>query len=262
MRRNLGGQAGMSLVEATIILTVLAVLSAVIAPSMGDYVEEARATKAKEDVEAIGTGIIRLLRDTGLPCLSTITTPTISTGCTKAGRVDVLESTGTAPAVTAAAVTLPSGSHGNTVNATNNWPGSTSGNGADAGAGGGDDTNVGLNLTDTVDDQMVTNAPPYTAVSFTGGGGPRPGVGWRGAYVTGLTGGDPWGFKYYANTIYLTTASNADAGTTEGLLSAGWSRDVIVISAGSNGAIDTTLQSSNISAGSDDIIYTLQGSSR
>jgi Tfp pilus assembly protein PilE len=262
MRRKLGNQAGMSLVEATIILMVLAILTSVIAPSIGDYVEESRQVKAKEDVEAIGTGILRLLHDTGLPCLSTVATPTISTACTLVGRVDVVESTGTAPVVSAAAVTLPSGSHGNTANASNNWPGSTSGNGVDTNPGGGDDTNVGINLTDSLDDQLVTNAVPYTAVAFTGGGGPRNGVGWRGAYLTGLTGGDPWGYKYYANTIFLTTASNATAGTTEGLRSAGWTYDVIVISAGSNSSIDTPLMSANTSASIDDVIYTISGSSR
>jgi Tfp pilus assembly protein PilE len=252
----------MSLVEATIILMVLAVLTSVIAPSVGDYVEEARATKAKEDVEAIGTGIMRLTRDTGLPCLTTVSTATIATGCTLLGRVDVLLSTGSAPSVTAAAVTLPTGSHGNTANATNNWPGSTSGNGVDTNPGGGDDTNVGVNLTSTVDDQLVTNSVGYTGVSFSGGGTPAKATGWRGAYLTGLTGGDPWGFRYSANTIFLTTASNASAGSTEGLLSAGWASDVIVLSAGSNGSIDTPLMSSNVSATGDDIIYVISGSSR
>ena len=263
MRRNFGAEAGMSLVEATIILMVLAVLTSVIAPSVGDYIEESRNVKAKEDVEAIGTGILRLMRDTGIPCLTTVSTATVATGCTLAGRVDILVGTGgTNPTVSAAAVTLPAGSYGDTANASNNWVGSTSGNGVDTNPGGGDDTNVALDLTATIDDQLVTNTTGYTAVSFTSGGGPRPGVGWRGAYLTGPTGADPWGNHYEANTIFLTTASDATAGTTEGLLSAGWSKDVIVVSAGGNGSIDTSLMQSGSVAGTDDVIYTVQGSSR
>lgn len=262
MTRKLSRETGMSLVEATIILMVLGILTAVIAPSVGDYLEDARQTKAKEDVEAIGTGILRLLRDTGLPCLTTVSGATVATGCTKAGRVDVLVGSGNSPTVTASAVTLPNGSHGDTANATNNWVGSTSGDGVDAAPGGNDDTNVALNLTDTIDRQLVTNAAGYTAVSFATGGGPAKAIGWRGAYLTGPTGADPWGNKYEANTIFLTTASDASAGTTEGLQSAGWSKDVIVISAGSNGAIDTTMMGTGVTAASDDVIYTVQGASR
>src|SRR5689334_9700995 len=67
--RKWNTERGMSLVEATIILMVLSILTAVIAPSVGDYIEDARHTKAKEDVEAIGGGILRTVRDSGLPCL-------------------------------------------------------------------------------------------------------------------------------------------------------------------------------------------------
>lgn len=262
MMRKLSHESGMSLVEATIILMTLAILTAVIAPSVGDYLEEARQTKAKEDVEAIGTGVLRLLRDTGLPCLTTQAAATIANGCTLAKRVDVLVGSGNSPTVSASAVTLPSGSHGDTANASNNWVGATSGNGVDTAVGGNDDTNVALDLTDTIDRQLVTNAAGYTAVSFTAGGGPAKAIGWRGAYLTGPTGADPWGNKYEANTVYLTTASDATAGTTEGLLGGGWSYDTFVISAGSNGSIDTTLQGAGVTAASDDIIYTVQGSSR
>ena len=51
---------------------------------------------------------------------------------------------------------------------------------------------------------------------------PAKATGWRGAYLTGLTGGDPWGFRYSANTIFLTTASNAGAGIAVGPILGGW----------------------------------------
>lgn len=270
MRRKLGSQAGMSLVEATIILMVLAVLTSVIAPSMGDYIEDARNTKAKEDVEAIGTAVLRLVRDTGIPCLTTVSTPTIATACTKAGRADILLSSGTASTVVATAVALPAGTIGQTIGSTGsvNWSGSTATVGTDTTLGTNDDLNAPLTQTTTIDAQFVTNGPSYTAVSFSSGGGPKSGLGWRGAYLTGPTGADPWGFTYQANTVFLTTASNA-AGSTEGLASSGWQRDVIVVSGGSNGAIQTSLGANpsgsegvGTTAVGDDVIYTVQGASR
>ena len=52
--RSWNSERGMSLVEATIILMVLAILTSVLAPSIGDYVNDARQVKAKEDLEALG----------------------------------------------------------------------------------------------------------------------------------------------------------------------------------------------------------------
>ena len=95
MTRTLRGQRGMSLVEATIILMTLAILTAVIAPAMTDYVEDAKTVKAKEDVEALGISIQRLLQDTGFTGLK-FTDGTAA--LTLANRVDVLQSqAGTAP---------------------------------------------------------------------------------------------------------------------------------------------------------------------
>ena len=91
--RKRDSERGMSLVEATIILMVLATLTAVISPSIADYNNDARQVKAKEDVEAIGTGVLRLLRDTGSRCIR----KTGTTDCTKANRVDLLVSAGTTP---------------------------------------------------------------------------------------------------------------------------------------------------------------------
>src|SRR5687767_7967328 len=88
MRTNMKNQAGMSLVEATIILLVLATLTAVIAPSMGDYLEDARQHKVKEDIEALGIGIVRLVRDTGLRGLKM----NAAVGFTEANRADTLKS--------------------------------------------------------------------------------------------------------------------------------------------------------------------------
>jgi type II secretory pathway pseudopilin PulG len=245
------GERGMSLVEATIILMVLAVLTSVIAPSLSDYVEDSRQVKAKEDVEAIGTGIARMVRDTGLGCLS----DTPASFCTKATRVDLLISNGNDTLTTAAADYAAPGGTDSAAVANNNWIGGT--------------TPVGSNNQDTIDNQLVKNTPvgggAYTLVSFTLGGGPRQGVGWRGAYITGPVGPDPWGYKYQSNTMFLLPASDAAAGTTNGLLNGGWINDVIVVSAGPDGVIQTPF-GNNTSGGTsptgDDVLYVVTGSSR
>jgi type II secretory pathway pseudopilin PulG len=75
MKRTLKANDGMSLVEATIILMVLMLLTSVLAPSIYDYVVDARMVKVKEDCEAIGVSVMRLVRDVG-PCLKNASTDT------------------------------------------------------------------------------------------------------------------------------------------------------------------------------------------
>lgn len=256
MKRGLrSGQAGMSLVEATIILAVLSVLTAVLAPALGLYLNDARQVRAKADVEAIGSGILQLLRDTGSRCLRLAGT----TECTTTNRVDLLVSDGNEPAVTTA--TDVSGFDNDTAanQTTFNWlP---------------DSDAPQATQRDTMDDQLVENdnVTPYTAVAFpTSGGGPRMKLGWRGAYLQGPIAGDPWGNMYQANTIFLTVASNAnDAGgnqAQEGVRETAWNHDALVLSAGVNGDVETSFGGASatvgVSAAGDDVIYVIKGSTR
>ena len=252
MKVRFNGQRGMSLVEATIILMVLAILTAVIAPSAGDFVNDARNTKAKEDVEAIGTAVLRLLRDTGLPCVSDDPAAAGNAFCSKANRIDLLVSSGDEPTVIGSAYAA-STSQAATANL--NWAGENAPTGEISGQRG------------TIDNHLVLNTPGTGAYAtsslFTAGGGPKQGIGWRGAYLTGPVGADPWGFMYQANTVFLTVASDATAGTSEGLRSGGWHQDVIVASAGSNGSMQVSFGSAGQTANStDDVIYTVKGSTR
>jgi hypothetical protein len=234
----------MSLVEASIILMVIAALTAVIAPAMSDYTTDARHTAAKEDVEAIGTGILQLLRDTNSRCLRIDG----AVGCTKANRVDLLVSGGNNPrSVTAADVTLPD-SDAATSGVVNWLP----------------DPQVPAQQ-DTVDEQLIFNSTtPYTSVDFTA----RKKLGWRGAYLNGLVSGDPWSRKYQVNTLFLAVATDAtDASPLqEGLRESGWSRDVLVVSAGINGVVETSFggatAAEGVLVGGDDIAYNLGGTTR
>lgn len=246
---------GMSLVEATIILTVLATLTAVVAPAIGDHLEDARHVVAKAEVETIGSGILQLLKDTGSRCLRLVGT----TDCTVTNRVDLLVSGGSDPAginmTLAPDIVLPDAEAA--TNGTVNWM---------------PDGNAPTQQ-DLLEDQLVENdnATPYPAAGFTLAGGPRVKIGWRGAYLSGPVTADPWNSRYQASTLFLTVATNAfdTAGSPnqlqEGLREAAWNRDVVVLSAGSNEIVETSFggtATTGVSAGGDDIVYVISGASR
>jgi type II secretory pathway pseudopilin PulG len=63
MTRTFASQRGLSLAEVTIILSVLSVLSAVLAPSIGDYVDDARQVRAASDVQTLAATFARFTVD-------------------------------------------------------------------------------------------------------------------------------------------------------------------------------------------------------
>jgi type II secretory pathway pseudopilin PulG len=63
MTRALASQRGLSLAEVTIMLTVLSVMSAVLAPSIGDYVDDARQVRAASDVRTLAATFARFAVD-------------------------------------------------------------------------------------------------------------------------------------------------------------------------------------------------------
>jgi type II secretory pathway pseudopilin PulG len=63
MTRTLSNQRGLSLTEVTIMLSVLSVMSAVLSPTIGDYVEDARRVKASEDVQVLASTFARFIYD-------------------------------------------------------------------------------------------------------------------------------------------------------------------------------------------------------
>lgn len=239
-------EAGLSLVEATIILMVLSILTAIVAPSAGSYLESARHTKAKEDVEAIASAIDQLMRDAGRLCLSLN-----GSSCANdaSGRVELLVSGAAVGDNEPTVVTTPFVAAASTASSTNlNWAGGTN--------------EVADARRDTMDDQFVTNAPGYAGVTFTGGGGPRAGIGWRGAYLAGPVDVDPWGYGYQASTVFLAVATDAADGTSAGQKRGGWTSDVVVISGGSNGVIQTAFGSAGAAGTGDDITAIVQGGTR
>jgi len=240
----------MSLIEATIILMILFLLTAVMSPAVGDYIEDARHTKGKEDVEAIGVSIVRLQRDVG-NCLKLVA----ATACTEANRVDILRSSGPDIVVGDLNTTLAVDfTHADITPGTINW----------------DDDQV-ADVGDTMEMQFVLNTTPLyptpadsTPTGFTKSG-PQAGLGWRGAYLSAPIGTDPWGKVYVSNTAFLVVASDSTDGTLEGNKAGGWSRDTIVLSAGPNGIFDTPFGGNvahGTTVGGDDLIYVVRGDTR
>lgn len=66
LSRRLAGAAGLSLAEITVILSVASVLGATLTPAVGDYVTDARMTKAEDDVRVLANALARLTFDVDL----------------------------------------------------------------------------------------------------------------------------------------------------------------------------------------------------
>jgi type II secretory pathway pseudopilin PulG len=241
------GQQGLSLIEVTIMLLVLMLLTGVLAPSIFDFVNDAKWVKVKEDCEAIGVTVARMNRDLG-PCLKFNGTAP----CDEANRVDILYSDG--PDVTSGDVVPGPYTNSNITPAAINWD-----NDSDALVG------------DHMEDQFDTNAPLYNTPSQNYPApsypvGPLYNIGWRGGYLSSPIGPDPWGKRYLVNSVFLGAAVDSTSTTEEGVYNRWWERDVFCISPGPNGLYETYFGGCTTDHGTcrqgDDFIYIIQGSGR
>lgn len=253
--RKYKGQRGLSLVEVTIMLLVLMLLTGVLAPSIFDFVNDARWVKVKEDCEAIGVTIARMMRDVP-SCLRVNGT----LGCTVTNRLDLLFSDGTIGGIAAGgtgsflAYTLAGA---NDFDASYNWNAAIT-----------NDDSMERHFTRNDPGGTVANAYPVPSALFTGiPVGPQFALGWRGAYMAGPIGPDPWGGAYLVNTIFLTTASDATA-VAEGVNTKVWDRDTFCISSGPNRVYDTHFAGCSqvglwgTCRDGDDYTFVIQGSTR
>ena len=223
------GQRGLSLIEVTIMLLVLMLLTSVLAPSILDFVNDAQWVKVKEDCEAIAISVARLHRDVGA---NLYTDPGGQTAYPQF-KLDLLISDGTAPVVTpATAVTTPS-------SGILNWYGYVTGTLNYVPA-----TNPNI---DSCEDQLITNLnllhggtvqiyrePPQ--ISPTGVFGPYFGQGWRGTYLSPPCAADPWGHTYQVNTKWATMTFGT---STSSSATINHCNDVFCVSAGKDGIIST-----------------------
>jgi hypothetical protein len=231
----------LSLVEVTIMLLVLMLLTGVLAPSIFDFVVDARWVKVKEDCEAIGISVARITRDVG-PCLKF----NASEKCTLRNRVDILFSDG--PEVDRQSLGGGSSLTFENYAGNLNWD--------------GDDTRG-----DSMEHQFVMNDSGYKTVGQLENlnrVGPAFGLGWRGAYLSGPIGPDPWGHRYLVNSVFLSVATDASDGYGQGQRNGGWDKDTFCISSGPNGIFDTGFIGSNYGTDrrADDFTYVIQGDTR
>jgi prepilin-type N-terminal cleavage/methylation domain-containing protein len=179
---------GFTLIELTVVLAVIVTLALVLTPSIINFINDSRVARARTDTQTLSASIIQFYRDNGFfPQWST--SGSGGPGTT-ANRVDLLVSVGNVPSTAATSV----------------WV-------------------TGTN--DRLDDQLIANAPGYTARTAT------TTFGWNGPYVSNAIGADPWGNRYMVNVGLIDTTQGTQA------VGGGTKNAVFVISAGPNGAIET-----------------------
>jgi len=175
-RRATRRMSGWSLIELTIILVVLAILCAILAPVIGRFIRNARIIRCREDVQAIGCAIWMMIEDTGIGYLRYNGRQRNDCHIILAvgdGHIPVLGSGGdsrwTAP--------------------------------------------VDLERKDFLEYHLVLNQPGantnrryYTPLDL----GFNSEFGWRGPYITAPIDPDPWGNRYAVNCEYLGPFNNTE----------------------------------------------------
>lgn len=240
--QRLRSSVGLSLVEAMIILTIIGTLSAVLAPTLNNYLQDAKRTKARKDCEAIASALGRVLTDVGEAWLlrdgngSAATDPPLHTS---GNRVDLIVTTGMTPVL---GLARSSGSPDWTATVDNgsvqelshhlvlNTPSNASGN------------------RYRIPTDMTVGFDPTSGAQFNSE------FAWRGPYLSGGVGPDPWGMRYAVNVEFLAKALGAGP--------SGNTNDVFVLSAGGNLKTDTRFDTSETTALVDDILYVVSGGTR
>jgi type II secretory pathway pseudopilin PulG len=220
MPARLTSPRGLSLIEATIVLLMISILTAAAAPAAKRTLDQARLTRALSDEAAIKTAIVNFLTDTGFNGFST-SGASVATG--NAAVVETLVSDGDIPAC----------------NTTTAAFGCTAAGAAPLWAAGSPLWNNQVSnvngLTDFLERHLVTNNPIGSAANDYPVTGGSP---WKGAYINAPVDPDPWGSRYAVNVKWLNVDSAC--GTR--------SNDVFVLSAGPDQEIATPYRS-DVAAG-------------
>ena len=239
-------ERGLSLVEATVVLMVLSVLASIMAPPVLEYVRTTQEAAAAHDAAEIAAALTRMLDDLGETSVlrdgngsSATAAPSHAAG----NRVDMLVTQGHTPDLDPAAVRPGAG--------LTDWDDAMN--------------NAAIQLLDSY---LVTNTPSSLAANayrtassmsanteFDPDGGAMFNAehAWRGAYLPGPLGPDPWGNRYAVNVEFLERPLGAGP--------SGHVNDVFVLSAGSDGRVETRFAVDGVTSGND-VIYVLSGGTR
>jgi type II secretory pathway pseudopilin PulG len=261
-----GSQRGFTLVEVTIILLVLMILSAILLPNLGGFSRMARYARVKEDVGALCASLAAMLHDTGESAFweyggrgsggSGSDTPTRDT-------VGLLVGDGDTPTL----------NYSNRGDDGFHWQLPVGDFFSEPHAISGQEE---LFIVDTFANHLVQNQPlgdpgnayrtPADMISGATSGSVPGGLhfdsaagqgfnsqfAWRGPYMADPIEPDPWGNRYAANVFgrFIPAGQTSD----------GFSSAVVCYSAGPDEEIDTVFNQPNgWSVGDDDVIAVLSG---
>jgi type II secretory pathway pseudopilin PulG len=249
-------------VEATIVLAIVSILTALLGPAVVGYIDQARQARAREDTKVIGDALSEFIEDNAehmfLQNGSDGSGDTVPPTRADANRVNLLVSDGDIPALATAVSTetfWTTAINGTTVDTLENHL----------------VENV-RNSTEPKDTAKRYRNPTDVAITTPGG---SPGnidfsraessnsnapYAWRGAYLRSALDSDPWGSRYAVNVAFLDPRLDATpttiSGITAGFTTAAYLRlDVFVLSAGPDEEIDTQSAQDGAVPGDDDFIY-------
>lgn len=254
---------GVSLVEATIMLGVVATLAAALAPTINDWITAARIARARQDVRIIAEAIQQFLADTGESEFLQVGKGTSTNYQPPANRnspVRLLVSDGDIPV-------LGPDVAGNTF-----WTLAVNGDDVDTLSNHLIENAPGENAGDryrTPADLRFQNCPAgslpcpggnnidFARADSSGFNAPHA---WRGPYLRSPVNPDPWGYRYAVNVFFLEVNSSwllsMPGGITGSFTPADIPRlDVFVLSAGPDREIDTPVAQDGAVPGDDDIIH-------
>ena len=245
--------AGFTLVEVSVLLSVLVILSAMIAPVLSNTLSATRLAAAHNEMSVIAQALQQFLEDLGcevVPQNTTGVSPIQGLVAAPTTQPPVAPPTGTSGAAlqslalaASTACTVASICDGPVVELL-----VSAGDIPAVGPGGDDDWALPPDgdEIDFLEFFLVTNTPgndPGRAFPNPDDCGvvPDPLTGvraWQGAY-TGIGAGDPWGNRYMINTAFLVS---------------GEIEDVVVLSAGPDEEVDTAFAQDGLVPGDDDLI--------
>jgi hypothetical protein len=255
-RRAQRSAAGFTLVEVTIILLVLVILSTIMLPQLGNFNRLARFVVVKEDVGALCASLKKFIDEVMVPPYGapggTIAAPVAPIG--------LLVGPGGLPALSGGLVSAPP------LVAVGNWDMECPNEATsfrvtpDVLMGGGPAVQTGF-LCDRLEHNLQVNNPMGDGV-YNPGDDPQhryknvidspsvgPFFGWRGPYFDEIT-SDPWGTRYAVNVFGLHSDTNGNVFSTA----------VICISFGPNKTADTPINMpgpTGYQIGGDDIVAVL-----
>lgn len=205
MTSHFRSDRGVTILEAAIILAATVILLGALTPSVTATVRLGALARAADDMASISTQALVMLDDVSYDAFTV-------NGAKNGTEAELLVSDGDTPR-------------------------EVSGTGSALWQAPVDNAS---GLVDFIERHLVTNTPRGSAANAYDPPG-SSGV-WRGAYLDGPIGPDPWGNRYAVNVEFLGNAP----------------QDVVVLSAGPDEQIDTDYAVNGLAAGDDDLIVLVE----